>query len=115
MLSFAFPVSYTHLDVYKRQSGYNLGFMMVDLKTGQGVASSSEQFFYSASTIKGPYVASINKYDPGSAWAYSGIMQQTIGISSNSGYATLRNSCLLYTSPARAAPSLQVRILPEPP
>ncbi len=74
-----------------RSSGYNLGFMMVDLKTGQGVASSSEQFFYSASTIKGPYVASINKYDPGSAWAYSGIMQQTIGISSNSGYATLRN------------------------
>lgn len=73
-----------------RSSGYRVGFAMVDLKTGQGIASGIDQAFYSASTIKGPYVASINKYQPDMVWPYSNTMQQTINVSSNSGYATLR-------------------------
>lgn len=87
--------NYSQLDwvlTWMRSSGYSVGFTMVDLKTGQGLSSGSNQVFYSASTIKGPYVASLNKYQPSLVWGYSGIMQQTINVSSNSGYATLRYS-----------------------
>ncbi len=54
-----------------RADGYGAGFVMVDIKTGQGVACNPYGSFYSASTIKGPYVASIVSMDPSTAWSSS--------------------------------------------
>lgn len=71
--------------------GRNLGIMMIDLKTGRGLAYNANAAIYSASSIKGPYVAAINKFYP---WTVGGgtasTMGQTIGWSSNEGYASLR-------------------------
>ena len=42
--------------------GYNVGFFMMDLKTGAGIAYNTDQMFRSASTIKGPYILALNKW-----------------------------------------------------
>ncbi|BAK44091.1 hypothetical protein EGYY_09020 [Eggerthella sp. YY7918] len=76
-----------------RNNGYQVGFVMMDLNTGAGLASMPTHTFYVASSIKGPYVAAINKYAPGGVTSYwRNIMYQTITVSSNEGYASLRNS-----------------------
>lgn len=65
---------------------------MIDLETGVGVCSSPSKSFYIASSIKGPYVAAVNKYNPGSVTSYwKGVMEDTITVSSNEGYQALRN------------------------
>ena len=75
-----------------RWSGNHVGFVMMDLMTGYGAASSPHDVFYSASTIKGPYVAAINHFAPGSVGGYeSGLMYDTIMYSSNEDYAALRS------------------------
>lgn len=73
--------------------GKSVGFVMIDVITGQGISYNADSFFYSASSIKGPYVAAINKYCPGgvTGWA-ADIMYPTIGISSNEGYVALRDA-----------------------
>jgi beta-lactamase class A len=65
---------------------------MVDLYSGKGVAYNADKAFYSASTIKGPYVASIAASQPNSVQNYGSTMRTTIDQSSNSGYASLRNA-----------------------
>lgn len=72
--------------------GKSLSMLMVDLKTGAGVGYNSNQLIYSASSIKGPYVAAINKFYPDSVSGYvAGTMHQTITVSSNEGYSSLRS------------------------
>ena len=74
------------------RSSYSLGFIMIDLETGVGVCSSPSKSFYVASSIKGPYVVAVNKYNSGSVTSYwKGIMEDTITVSSNEGYRALRN------------------------
>ena len=74
-----------------RGAGYGVGFTMIDLLTGYGVASSPHDVRYSASTIKGPYVAAINHFDPsGMDGGVMGMMHDTIMYSSNEDYAALR-------------------------
>lgn len=74
-----------------RGSGYGVGFAMIDLTTGYGVASAPHDVRYSASTIKGPYVAAINHFAPGSMDGGDlGLMSNTILYSSNEDYAALR-------------------------
>jgi beta-lactamase class A len=41
--------------------GYDLGFEMVDLKTGKGVSLNEDTSFYPASSIKAPFVISLYK------------------------------------------------------
>ena len=73
-------------------SKYKIGFMMMDLTTGAGVASSPGKTFYVASSIKGPYVAAVNKYRAGSVTSgVKSTMKSTITVSSNEGYASLRD------------------------
>ena len=75
-----------------RWSGSAVSFVMMDLTTGYGIASSPHDVFYSASTIKGPYVAAINHFAPGSVGGYeSSLMYDTIMYSSNEDYAALRS------------------------
>jgi hypothetical protein len=64
---------------------------MIDLATGEGVQYNSGASFSGLSTIKGAYVAAINKYCTGSVASYNDIMTQTIKLSSNEDYGTLRN------------------------
>ena len=74
-----------------RGSGSDVGFVMMDLTTGYGVACSPHDVRYSASTIKGPYVAAINHYDPWSVDGYTGsLMDGAIRYSSNEDYDSLR-------------------------
>ena len=42
-----------------RSSGYDVGFLLYDPVTGQGVSYNCDRYFYSASSVKGPYVVSI--------------------------------------------------------
>ena len=74
------------------QSGHGVGFMMIDLTTGAGVSYSPDRKFYSASTIKGPYVAAVNEQRPWLLSGYSNSMWSTINYSDNNGYAHLRSS-----------------------
>ena len=70
----------------------SVGFVMIDVVTGKGVSYNADWFFYSASSIKGPYVAAINKYYPGAVSnRVANTMHSTITVSSNEGYAALRN------------------------
>lgn len=75
-----------------RSRGYDVGFVMIDLATGQGVTCNADSEFYSASTIKGPYVASVASMYPGSVWGWQSTMRSTIEVSSNEGYMSLHNA-----------------------
>lgn len=70
--------------------GYNVGFVLYDLNTGQGIGYNSNTGFYCASTIKGPYVVCLNEKIPSSVNSWGGVMRSTIMISSNEGYTSLR-------------------------
>lgn len=45
-------------------AGLNVGFVMVDLTDGSGIAYNADWSYYSASTIKAPYVVAVNKLWP---------------------------------------------------
>ena len=72
--------------------GYNVGFVMVDLFTGQGISYNGNQNYYSASTIKGPYVVCLNETLPWSKNEWSNVMTNTIKVSSNWDYSALRRA-----------------------
>ena len=55
----------------KQLGRYKLSFVMMDLTTGAGISYNPGKVQYSASAIKGPYVAAVNKYRAGSAAAPS--------------------------------------------
>lgn len=69
-------------------SANNLGFVLVDLMTGKGISYNAEKIFFSASTIKGPYVACINEKIPESRTNYASLMEKTIKDSNNQTYGT---------------------------
>lgn len=71
---------------------HRVEFAMIDLKTGATLASQSGKMIYSASCLKGPYVAAINKYKKagtGSGTRY--LERETIVYSNNDTYRTLHN------------------------
>lgn len=71
--------------------GSRVGFYMIDLTNGNGVYYHSNDSFYSASAIKGPYVVSLNEKNPVAAEESGKLMESTIKISSNDAYASLRS------------------------
>lgn len=72
--------------------GADLGFIMMDLKSGAGVAYNIDEMFFSASTIKGPYVVALNKYYPWALGSWEEVMSETIHTSNNDTYAELREA-----------------------
>lgn len=77
--------------VLKGFSRYRLSFVMIDLNSGRGIAYNPGKVQYIASSIKGPYVAAVNKYRSSSVSAgVRATMGNTIRVSSNEGYASLR-------------------------
>lgn len=73
-------------------SGNRVGFYMIDLYSGQGICYNSNTTFYSASTIKGPYVVSLNEKVPLSPNQSGSTMRSTIKVSDNDAYASLRST-----------------------
>lgn len=71
--------------------GEDVGFVMMDLNSGAGVAYNMDKEFYSASTIKGPYVTAVCKWAPWALGSYGGYMYDAINTSSNSAYGYVRN------------------------
>lgn len=70
---------------------HRVSFALIDLKTGATISSQSGRMVYSASCLKGPYVAAINKYKrAGTGSRTHWLMRQTIVYSNNDTYSTLR-------------------------
>ncbi len=68
---------------------YTITFVMIDIKTGQGLSCRPSKVMYSASCLKGPYVAAINKWSPTKAKKYKSLQYQTIVYSNNTTYKSL--------------------------
>lgn len=72
------------------ENGSNVSFIVLDLNTGNVFSLNSEDSFYGASTIKGPYVAALNKFSPEMVDEYTeSVMENTIQWSSNEDYENL--------------------------
>ena len=74
-----------------KAQGYQMGFVMMDVHTKRGVEYNADQRFYAASTVKGPYVASLAAKNPVSIAQSGTIMRQVLSYSSNEGYEYLAN------------------------
>lgn len=87
--------------------GYNVGFTLINLNTGKGIAYNLDSRVYGASSFKGPYAAYLCQhlgdndasYPSGSEAAGSGVsssiyslMQPMILYSDNNAFSSLRNS-----------------------
>lgn len=69
----------------------DVSLVMIDINSGNGVAYNADHKIYAASTVKGPYVAAINKYHPGGVDAAARhLMHAAITVSSNDAYTALR-------------------------
>ena len=67
-----------------QETGRSLGFILLDLNSGDCFSFHPDGRFYSASTMKGPYVAALNKFSPEAADEYTrDLMENTIVCSSN--------------------------------
>ena len=76
--------------------GYAVGFVMMDLTTGRGISSDADGVYYSASTVKAPYVTSVYEkaFDSnlGSSGAWYGTLEDICVWSDNDAYFNLRNT-----------------------
>jgi len=77
------------VDVIESQ-GYDVGFIMVDITTGKCISYNVDEVFYSASAIKGPYVASLAAYLPSYVEMWQFEMEYAVRYSSNDDYDWLR-------------------------
>jgi hypothetical protein len=80
-------------------AGYSVGISLIDVTNGIAIEYNASSAFYSASSIKGPYVASLGEYELGDAVAIeSGRISNTLEWSDNDAYASLRrtygNNCM---------------------
>ena len=71
--------------------GSRVGFILLDINTGEIISSDTEYIYYGASVTKGPYVVAVNKYLTGQVNDYiKSIMEPTIRVSDNTMYEQLR-------------------------
>ena len=71
---------------------YTLGFMMINLYTGEGVCYNPDADYYSASAIKGPYIASLVAAKPELIDSMGGTLSGIVMYSENERYSALRRS-----------------------
>ena len=76
------------------QAGFAVGYAMLDLSTGVSVSYNADAQFYSASSIKGPYVTSVVRYELGdSAQSSEGSrISAIIESSDNAAYSNMRDA-----------------------
>ena len=74
-------------------SGYEVGFALYDVSTGITVTYNGDESYYSASSIKGPYVAGLARYDLGdSITSVSNSVSNILVYSDNASYSNLRDT-----------------------
>ena len=74
-------------------AGYKVGYVLLDVNTGATISYNADTAFYSASSLKGPYVAALARYGLGDGIeSLSGLVSATIEQSDNAAYAILRGS-----------------------
>lgn len=76
------------LDVFAAED-YTVGFMLYDLNSGSGISYHADEMYYSASAIKGPYVAWLAECYPSAVDFLYGTIQNVISWSSNEDYGEL--------------------------
>ena len=76
------------LDAFAAE-GYTAGFMLYDLNSGGGISYHADEMYYSASAIKGPYVAWLAECYPQALDSLYGTIQNTITWSDNDAYGEL--------------------------
>ena len=81
----------TAIDAFSAE-GYSTGFLLYDLNSGGGVSYHADETYYSASTIKGPYVAWLVQAHPETADTLYGTIENTLQWSSNEDYERLITS-----------------------
>jgi hypothetical protein len=74
---------------FLESQGYSLGFVMYDLYTGMGLAYNSDERFYSASAMKGPYAASLISAHPEVFDENYLLLESVLVFSNNESYETL--------------------------
>ncbi|MBR6484182.1 MAG: serine hydrolase [Clostridiales bacterium] len=74
------------------ESGYDVGFVLIDLRTGKGIAYNPDQGFYTASSIKGPYAASFCFYNPDKVESWENTIQNMLINSDNDAYTSLNGA-----------------------
>lgn len=72
------------------EEGNDVAFVARDMKTGEELSFQGNKLFYSASTIKGPYVVSLIEDNPKILIESSFSVEEAIRISSNEEYKNLR-------------------------
>lgn len=71
--------------------GFEVGFALVDINTGITVSYNADSSFYSASSLKGPYVIGLVEYELGDNYASEGTrITNIIKWSDNDSYGALR-------------------------
>lgn len=74
-------------------AGYKVGYVLLDVNTGATISYNADTAFYSASSLKGPYVAALGRYGLGDGIeSVSGLVSAAIEQSDNAAYAILRGS-----------------------
>ena len=74
-----------------RESGRQVSFLMLDIDSGKGVAYNEGQQFYSASTVKGPFVASLIREDAERLDSEENTIRRILEYSDNDSYGLLFN------------------------
>jgi|GEM_PF-3287074 len=68
------------------KSGYSVSFLMIDVNTMQGISYNPNKKYYSASSIKGPYVVSVISKKPSVLSSYKGTIRKILKYSDNDAY-----------------------------
>ncbi len=69
--------------------GFSIGFVLMDIPTGKGIAYNSQQEFYSASSVKGPYMVSLIAHEKDVLNEWGDIIEEIAHTSDNGCYAKL--------------------------
>jgi hypothetical protein len=71
---------------------YDVGFVLVDINDMTGISYNADEEFYSASSIKGPYVASVVSMYPEALEEWSTAIENILYYSDNDSYYELRSA-----------------------
>lgn len=102
-ITFTGPASFPDSDAYAtlvaaintfESNGFSLGFTLTDIDSGNSISYNADQTFYSASTIKAPYVIALYESNEHSMnyLGSSETVQNCLVYSDNEAYESLRNS-----------------------
>lgn len=73
-------------------AGFDVGFLLLDINTKTVISGNPNKYFYSASTLKGPYVCAIALKEASRAVNYKDQIWATISQSNNEAYSMLRST-----------------------